>query len=125
MTTNRVDQYSSAICDFSFLSNANVIAENKLYGDVARSYVYFAQADKFIKIGTTTQRPVKRIQALQHGCPHEINLLFYFPGDFALEASLQKKFSQYLARPDSEWYHYKGDLAQFINVMKEKLQGDE
>lgn len=78
----------------------------------ADPFVYFLAAADFIKIGTTTGNPRKRIKELQTGCPFDIELRAYVPGGVDVERGYHERFAALRVR--GEWFRHEGDLAAHI-----------
>jgi hypothetical protein len=67
--------------------------------------VYFIEAigTNRVKIGHA-EDPEKRLAELQTASPFDLQLLFSFPGDEALEAQYHAKYAHLRVRPNGEWF---------------------
>jgi hypothetical protein len=80
--------------------------------------VYFARAGDFVKIGFTSGDPKARLKSLQTGTPLAIKLLHFDP---KLTRTDEKRL-HHSHRADhfkGEWFHYRGDLKEFIGLLAE------
>lgn len=91
----------------------------KTYFDAPNEFVYFLGAGPFVKIGKTNGRPDARISELQTGCPFPMTLLAHLKGGLRLESSLHSRFRYLRVRENGEWFHNKGELADFIQAQHE------
>lgn len=65
-------------------------------------YVIAAPLVSRYKIGITTQRPMRRLEALQTGSPVPLELVITFPGGAETEAALHRRFTA--RRAHGEWF---------------------
>lgn len=79
-----------------------------------RGYVYFIRGSDKVKIGFTSDKPVKRIKSLQTGSPVKLSLIGYIFDDNAcqLETELHHNFEKYHSH--GEWYFYSDEIRQYI-----------
>lgn len=80
-----------------------------------KGFVYFIRAkgdpSSPIKIGWTTNI-IGRLEALQTGFPHELEVVGSTPGDIQREKDLHKRFSGLRLR--GEWFSPSADLLEYI-----------
>lgn len=93
-----------------------------LYGPKAKAegVVYFIQMDGFpvVKIGHTSNgSPTARLGQLQTACPYQLKVIATTPGTYLDEFNFHKRFSDLRIRPDGEWFHLRGELADFIAML--------
>ena len=77
--------------------------------------VYFIQCEDFnnyIKIGWTTNNPVKRLKNLQVGCPYPLKIIGIMECDRHVERSLHLIFEQCIVV--NEWFSPSPELLMFI-----------
>jgi len=86
--------------------------------------IYFAQVgdDGPIKIGFTTQKVEKRINALQTSNPQKINLLATMNGTYKDERMLHKKFR--IIKLKGEWFEPDKILIDYIKRLNQKPKPD-
>lgn len=82
--------------------------------------IYFAQIKTGqIKIGFT--RNLKnRLQSLQVGNPHKIDLLLVLEGNISQEATLHRLFQKHKCDGGGEWYEPNEGILDFINRNKKR-----
>lgn len=78
---------------------------------MAESVIYFVRADRYIKIGTTTNLQ-SRLTALQNGSPFPLEHILSLPGDVQTERLIQRRFSDLHIR--GEWYEDGPELREYI-----------
>jgi predicted DNA-binding transcriptional regulator AlpA len=108
--------------------------------DFKRSYVYFAESNKHLKIGVSTN-PRARVNAIRgdiynylqdEESRRSLKLIGYFPGSLATERSLQKMFAKHQVTNYSprlkttlvckEWFHDRPEIRKYMNKLIEKRQ---
>ena len=80
-------------------------------GNIEHAYIVRAIGTQFIKIGKTRLYTDKRINALQTGCPHKLELI----SDKLQESEeeLHQMFNEHRVR--GEWFRYEGKLKHFVD----------
>jgi hypothetical protein len=82
--------------------------------------VYFAAAEGlpgYVKIGWA--RDVgKRLAEFQTGNPFRLKLLATLYGGRDVEVHYHHEFASYRVRPDGEWFHLTGALAEFVRRLR-------
>jgi len=85
---------------------------------VPGKFVYFVECDGFVKIGYSGGRVEERADELSLGSPLEQAVAARLPGDRYLETLLHDLFKSYHHR--GEWFRVEGDLAEFLNGIRDK-----
>lgn len=91
------------------------------------SYVYFAQAEDFVKIGFSTN-PRKRIATMYEltfspfgRSRPGYRVLAIIPGTLADERTLHRRFAEYRSSDGSEWFRACAPLIQFVETLPNKV----
>jgi len=76
-----------------------------------------------VKIGTTANLSL-RFRNLQSSSPARLDVLWFGPGSFELEAKLHQRFSMW--RQHGEWFHFGelGDPAELVPAAAKELSSD-
>lgn len=77
------------------------------------TYVYFARAGEFIKIGRSKEWR-KRIAAIQTGCPHTVKPLLVLFTSEAAEGDLHHRFREH--RAGGEWFRPAAEILDYIEA---------
>lgn len=77
-------------------------------------HIYFFEVDGFVKIGSTSGNPLRRLHACQVGNPKELRLLGYYSvaAECAEEIQLHGRFAA--SRVRGEWFRDSPELRQLI-----------
>jgi len=79
--------------------------------------IYFiTQQDKYVKIGYTKAKPLKRLVSLQIGNPFKLTLWGCIPGEKDAEARLHQAFD--ISRVRGEWYALTPDIVKYMHEVE-------
>lgn len=77
-------------------------------------YIYFIAAADQVKIGRALD-PWERMENLQIGSPHRLQLLAAVPAHASLEPVLHRRFAN--SRTGGEWFHLNHEMRSFIDAV--------
>lgn len=83
--------------------------------------VYFARAERLVKIGTS-QFPHKRVRTLQVGIPISLILVGQMAGSHKEERALHRMFAEY--REHGEWFRVGQRLLEFLLAVRQMQPGE-
>ena len=78
--------------------------------------IYFVRADEYVKIGVARNIQT-RMNALQTGCPQELECGLLLRGSYDLEDQIHRKF--WSAHHRGEWFVWTENLADFVREMRD------
>lgn len=78
-------------------------------------YVFVNYFSNVCKIGYSTN-PVKRLNAIQTGCPFKLKMVVVVKGNRSVEKALHKKYKKY--KTNGEWFSYKEELKEAVEKIK-------
>ncbi len=78
----------------------------------------------FIKVGITDRRPSKRLAGVATGCPVPPTLIAFDPKASRIhETQIHRRLSYW--RSHLEWFHYTGEVVDFVNDMRAAFPVEE